>query len=87
MHKEILIDAAKALKTGGFLVFKDWEKSSTPIHWLCHFSDRYITGDRVRYKTSEEFRDLIEDIFGIGCIKATARIRPWSNNFAFLVKV
>jgi 2-polyprenyl-6-hydroxyphenyl methylase/3-demethylubiquinone-9 3-methyltransferase len=86
MHREFLSDAGQALKPGGYLILKDWERSSTPIHLLAYFLDRYITGDKVRYKTTDEFRMLLEDVFGANCIKAEKRIRPWSNNIAFLVK-
>jgi 2-polyprenyl-3-methyl-5-hydroxy-6-metoxy-1,4-benzoquinol methylase len=87
MHKDFLIDAGKALKPGGYLILKDWEYSSTPIHLLCYLADRYITGDKVRHKTADQFRVLIEEVFGINCIKAEKRIRPWSNNITFLVQV
>jgi hypothetical protein len=69
------------------LVLKDWERSATPIHLLAYLLDRYITGDDVHYKTANEFRDLIIDVFGATSIKDETRIRPWSNNIAFLVQV
>lgn len=87
LHKEFLKNAKKALKPGGFLVLKDWERQSTPIHLLAYLLDRYITGDRVRYKTVAEFRETIVEVFGTNCIKAEQRILPWSNNIAFLVQV
>ena len=85
-HKEILTDAGKVLKPGGYLVLKDWERRATPIHFLCYFADRYITGDRVRYKSASELQKLLEDVFGANCIKAKTRIRPWANNLVFLVQ-
>lgn len=87
LHEEILADARKVLKVGGFLVLKDWERSATPIHFLCYLADRYITGDRVRYKSEGELQNSIERVFGADCIRAKARIRPWANNIAFLVQV
>lgn len=87
LHKEILMDARKTLKPGSCLVLKDWARSLTIIHFLCYFSDRYITGDRIRYKSTDELRALIEDVFGPNSIKAEAKIRPWKNNVAFLVQV
>ena len=86
LHVEILQNAAKALKSGGHLVLKDWNRNYSPIYFLCYFMDRYITGDLVRYKTTQEFRELLRSTFGTDCIKAEAAIRPWSNNIAFLVK-
>jgi 2-polyprenyl-6-hydroxyphenyl methylase/3-demethylubiquinone-9 3-methyltransferase len=85
MHEELLKNAGKTLKPGGYLVLKDWERNKTPIHGLCYFADRYITGDRVKYKTADEFRKMIRDIFGENSIKAEERVSPWSNNIAFLV--
>jgi 2-polyprenyl-6-hydroxyphenyl methylase/3-demethylubiquinone-9 3-methyltransferase len=87
IHKDLLSDAKKALKPGGWLVLKDWERTKTPIHWLCYFLDRYITGDRVKYKTAAEWRTLIKSVFGKNAIEAEERIGPWSNNIAFLIKV
>lgn len=87
MHQDLLIDAKQALKPGGLLVLKDWERTKTPIHYLCYFLDRYITGDRVRYKTAREWQKQIRDIFGKDAIKAEKRIGPWSNNIAFLIQV
>jgi 2-polyprenyl-6-hydroxyphenyl methylase/3-demethylubiquinone-9 3-methyltransferase len=87
IHEELLTEAKNALKPGGHLVLKDWERSATPIHLLCYLLDRYITGDRVQYKTAHEFRNLIQDIYGANSIKDETQIRPWSNNIAFLIQV
>ena len=87
MHQEFLIDSAKALKSGGCLVLKDWESRSTPIHLLCYLADRYITGDRVQYKTLDELRTLIKTVFGEECIDKEIRIQPWSNNIVFFVQI
>jgi 2-polyprenyl-3-methyl-5-hydroxy-6-metoxy-1,4-benzoquinol methylase len=87
LHKEILADAGKVLKPGGYLILKDWERRANLIHVLCYLSDRYITGDRVQYKSTDELRELIKDVFGANCIKAETRIRPSVNNIAFLVQV
>ncbi len=87
LHKDILLSAAKILKPGGYLILKDWDRRRNLIHALCYFSDWYITGDQVRYKSAEEFRILIREVLGTNCIKAEARIRPQVNNIAFLVQV
>jgi hypothetical protein len=39
-------------------VFKDWERNSSPIHWLCDAWDRWLTGDRVSYMTFLEMREI-----------------------------
>ena len=87
VHEKLLTDARKVLKPGGYLVLKDWERRVTPIHFLCYFADRFITGDRVRYKSANELQKLLEAVFGANCVKARARIRPWANNIVFLVQV
>lgn len=87
LHKEILTDAGKTLKPGGYLVLKDWDRNRTPIHFLCHFADRFITGDHVQYKSADELRELITEVFGANCIKVESRIHPHVNNIAFLVQV
>ncbi len=87
MHEEILRDAGRAVRAGGFIVIKDWQRQSTPIHLLCYMADRYITGDRVRYKTGQELEETIMRVFGTHAIAARARIAPWINNVAYLVRI
>ncbi|HJU15695.1 MAG TPA: class I SAM-dependent methyltransferase [Stellaceae bacterium] len=84
-RQALLSAARRLLAPDGALVFKDWSPSATPIHWLCDIADRYITGDDVRYATSDEAKALLCDIFGPGAIRAESRVRPWANNFALLV--
>ena len=86
MREEVLVSVRSTLVSGGRLFFKDWERRPTPIHWLGYASDRWITGDRIHYLRKQEAADLIAKIFGPGSIIAEARVRPWSNNFAFLVQ-
>src|ERR1700721_407946 len=59
----------RALATNGTLVFKDWAISSTPVHWLCNFSDRYLTGDDVTYYTTSSLEKMLTDSFGPGAIR------------------
>jgi 2-polyprenyl-6-hydroxyphenyl methylase/3-demethylubiquinone-9 3-methyltransferase len=86
MRKEFLVQVGRSLKRGGHIILKDWMRSRAPIHLLVYSSDRYITGDRVYYRTICEWRSFIEDIFGHGSIKDEARIKPWSSNAAFFIK-
>ncbi len=82
-----LLDATKlALAPGGDLVFKDWERTHTPIHWMCHASDRWLTGDRVAYMNRGEMRELLACSFSAEALIEEARIRPWRNNLAILVR-
>jgi hypothetical protein len=66
-------------------VFKDWERNSSPIHWLCDAWDRWLTGDRVSYMTFLEMRERLIHGFGKGALDE-ARIGPWANNVAALVR-
>lgn len=86
-HKDVLLGARQVLKPDGYLILKDWERRNNLIHALCYFSDRFITGDHVQYKSAEELRALIQEVFGANCIKAETTIRPHVNNIAFLVQI
>ena len=86
MREQLLAAVHATLAPEGRLFFKDWERNLTPIHWLGYASDRWITGDRIHYLRKREAATLIGKIFGSNSIIAEARVRPWNNNFAFLVQ-
>ena len=67
----------KLLKQGGHLVLKDWEKRDNFVHPLCYFSDRYLTGDRIRYGTLQSFQQLLYRVFGPDSIVRQRRFSPW----------
>lgn len=82
-----LLDAVRqALAPGGSLVFKEWERRPTPIHWMCHASDRWLTGDRVSFMSRDEGRDLLAASFGKAALVDERRISPWRNNLMTLVR-
>jgi 2-polyprenyl-3-methyl-5-hydroxy-6-metoxy-1,4-benzoquinol methylase len=82
-----LLDAIRTtLAPQGTLVFKDWQRNFAPIHWLCYASDRWLTGDRISYMTREEMRERLARSFGEGALIAEARVGPWWNNLATLVR-
>jgi 2-polyprenyl-3-methyl-5-hydroxy-6-metoxy-1,4-benzoquinol methylase len=86
--RQAILDSIRAaVAPGGALIFKDWQKSRTPIHWLCHASDRWLTGDRVVYMTREEMRWRLSNAFGEQALIAEARVLPRWNNLATLVRV
>lgn len=87
VHREFLFNIRKAVKSKGFIILKEWERRMTPIHLLSYFSDRCITGDRVFFRTVDEWRDFIKEIFGQDSIKDETRIRPWLNNIVFVIQV
>jgi len=86
-QRRSLLDAVRlCLAPHGVFVLKDWQRSRSPIHWLCHASDRWLTGDRVSYMSREEMRDQLVASFGAGISMQEARIAPRWNNLAFLVQ-
>jgi 2-polyprenyl-6-hydroxyphenyl methylase/3-demethylubiquinone-9 3-methyltransferase len=74
------------LAPGGNLVFKDWQRNGTPIHWLCHASDRWLTGDQVNFMAREEMRTMLARSFGEAALITESRVGPWWNNIAILVR-
>jgi ubiquinone/menaquinone biosynthesis C-methylase UbiE len=83
---DLLTGIRRLLAPEGTLIFKDWQKRRTPIHWLSYASDRWLTGDRISYMTREEMRDLLDQVFGENSYIAEARIGPWWNNIAMLIR-
>jgi SAM-dependent methyltransferase len=82
----LLADIRRATAPDGALVFKEWTRSNTPIHYMCEFSDRYLTGDEVSYYTCAGLRQLALGTFGKNSVVAEMAIKPWKNNLALLVK-
>jgi 2-polyprenyl-3-methyl-5-hydroxy-6-metoxy-1,4-benzoquinol methylase len=82
-----LLDAIRTtLAPQGTLVFKDWQRNHAPIHWLCYASDRWLTGDRISFMTRGEMRERLALSFGEAALVAEARVGPWWNNLATLVR-
>jgi len=86
IREEIVAALQACLAPKGWLVFKDWARTRTPIHWMCMASDRYLTGDDVSFLKPQEAEELIASRFGASAIAARATIAPWRNNFALLVR-
>ena len=86
MRGELLAAVRASVAPGGALVFKDWERTAAPIHWLCHAGDRWLTGDRVRYLRRSEAEAMLADAFGRPAVVARACVKPWRNNFAMLAR-
>jgi 2-polyprenyl-3-methyl-5-hydroxy-6-metoxy-1,4-benzoquinol methylase len=83
----VLLNSIRArLAPGGSFIFKDWERSYTPIHWLCYTSDRWLTGDRISYTTREEMRRYLAASFGEASLAAETRVGPHWNNLAIWVR-
>lgn len=86
IRRELLAAVRATIAPGGALIFKDWERTAAPIHWLCHAGDRWLTGDRVRYLRKPEAEAMLADAFGRPAVVARAWVRPWRNNFAMLAR-
>lgn len=86
LRRSIFDAASRALAPGGALIFKEWERTRTPIHWMCLASDRWITGDKVSFLSREEARALVAQSFTPAAVLAERRVAPWRNNLMMLVR-
>lgn len=86
LRQDIIAALHICLAKKGLLIFKDWARTHTPIHWICRASDLYLTGDDVSYIIPQQAEKLITAQFGTSAIAARATIDPWRNNFALLVR-
>jgi 2-polyprenyl-3-methyl-5-hydroxy-6-metoxy-1,4-benzoquinol methylase len=86
LRKGLLDAAGTCLAPGGSLIFKEWERRQTPIHWMCHASDRWLTGDRVSYLSRDEGRALLTQSFDESALIDERRVAPWRNNIMTLVR-
>jgi 2-polyprenyl-3-methyl-5-hydroxy-6-metoxy-1,4-benzoquinol methylase len=81
----LLRRAAEALRPGGALVLKEWERRASLPHLFAWISDRFITGAEVRFETAQGLRSLAAETLGDG-FEREMRIRPWSNNLALFMR-
>lgn len=85
--RQSLLKAVRTLLApGGVLLFKDWARNHTPIYYFGYASDRWLTGDRIEYLTPGEASEMLRSIFGPASLVSGKRIRPWQNNYAFMVQ-
>lgn len=80
-----LASALALMAEGGTLILKEWVRKGTPAYLLGYLSDRFITGDRIRYPREAELRLLADSAFGRGAIRSEFRIRPWRCNLALVI--
>ncbi|MGB3710130.1 MAG: class I SAM-dependent methyltransferase [Erythrobacter sp.] len=83
----LLVAIRTLLRPGGVFAMKDWHRDYTPVYWTCYLADRYLTGDRIRYKKPGEARAQLDRIFGSANVERSAPIRPWRNNYTFFASV
>jgi len=82
----ILDSVRRLLVPEGLVVVKEWERRYNLTHLLAYVSDRWLTGDRIRYERQEEWRRLLNEAFGADAIQEEFRLPPSSNNTVFFVR-
>ena len=82
---DFLSAARRLVADGGTLVIKDWVRQWTVAYVLGYLSDRYVTGERIRYPNERELRTLAQEIFGSSSVESEFRVRPWNCNLALVI--
>ena len=84
LRGEIVDSIAQAMTRDARFILKDWNRTTSPIHWLCHAGDRWLTGDRVIHIRPAEAKQLVTG--RVPALRAVAEggIRPWRNNYALV---
>jgi len=82
---DFLSAAHRLMADGGTLVIKDWVRQPTVAYLLGYLSDRYVTGERIRYPYERELRALAQETFGASSIASEFRVRPWNCNLALVI--
>ncbi len=85
IRAELMTAIRQLMAPRGRFVMKEWERNYSPIYWLGYLSDRWITGDRIRYLTRVEGHRQIDAAFGPTARIDEVRIAPWRTNIATLV--
>lgn len=80
-----LSSALALMAADGTLILKEWVRKRTLAYLLGYWSDRFITGDRIRYAGETELRSLAQSVFGEDAIRSEFRIRPWHCNLALVI--
>ena len=70
----------RLMADGGTLVIKDWVRQRTVAYLLGYLSDRYVTGEPIRYPHERELRTLAKETFGANSVEAEFRVSPWNCN-------
>ena len=82
---DFLSTARCLVAAGGTLVIKDWVRQRTPAYLLGYLSDRFVTGDRIRYPHEHELRALARETFGADSIQGEFRAKPWNCNLGLVI--
>lgn len=86
IRSSVLGAVKSLLAPQGRFAVKDWARSVSPIHLLCFSSDRFLTGDRVNFLKPTEAKGLLAGVFGDNSVRDSGWVRPWRNNYAFLIQ-
>ena len=82
---DFLSTARRLIADGGTLVIKDWARQRTLAYVLGYLSDRFVTGDRIRYPHEHELRTLAREAFGVDSIQTEFRVKPWNCNLGLVI--
>lgn len=85
LRPQFLDAAASAVRPGGVLLLKEWERRPNALHLAVWFSDRVITGDSIRFETAESLRSLLARTLPGFSPFSEHRLPPWRNNIVFLL--
>jgi SAM-dependent methyltransferase len=89
VNRAELVAAARALVAdGGIFVIKDWQRRRDLGTAAAYASDRFITGDRVRYFSREELMGMVLPVSGEHAhLILDAHVPPRRNNLLFAWRI
>lgn len=76
----VLEDARALTVQGGSYAVKDWVGSRSPWHYAAWASDRFLTGDRVRYFEEDELHGLVPSLHPDDELVLSSYVPPRANN-------
>lgn len=86
-HRRNFVEAvASAVKPGGLLVIKDWERKRNVAHLLAYLSDRVLTGDSVRCMSAQELASLCDSALPAFQYLRAFRLPPHPNNIGVVLQ-
>jgi SAM-dependent methyltransferase len=80
LRPEVLEDARTLTAVGGSYAVKDWVRSHSLWHYAAWSSDRFLTGDRVRYFDGDELGELVPALHPEDGLVLSAYVPPRANN-------
>lgn len=84
LRGEIIDAIDRTMAPGARFIIKDWQRSVSPIHWLCHASDKWLTGDHVIHVDPADLQRLVSERVPSLAAVDQDHIRPWRNNYAMV---